>query len=78
MSGCTFEAVEEVATGQSLPAVVGASSSPEPLALLDADTFDGVASLTDKSLLCQVETPDGDSRTRISHFAALAPALIAA
>jgi predicted ATPase/class 3 adenylate cyclase len=60
MGGCTFEAAEAITTGQPLPA--NSASSSDPLAPLDIDIFDGVASLTDKSLLRQAESAHGESR----------------
>jgi len=60
MGGCTFGAAEAVVTGQPLPAYIASSS--DPLAPLDIDIFDGVASLTDKSLLRQAESADDESR----------------
>jgi predicted ATPase/class 3 adenylate cyclase len=60
VGGCTFEAVEAIATGFSQPSAVNNHTSL--LSPLDTGIFDGVASLADKSLLRQVETADGDSR----------------
>jgi len=60
MGGCTFEAAEAIATGYSLPAHTG--STPDEPAPFDIDIFDGVASLSDKSLLRQVEGIHDESR----------------
>ena len=60
VGGCTFEAAEAVTTAQSLSGCTG--PTPDPLAPMDADILDGVASLIDKSLLRQVESADGESR----------------
>jgi len=60
MGGCTFEAAEAIATGHSLFARTGATL--EELSPVDIDIFDGVASLTDKSLLRQAESTQDEAR----------------
>ncbi|HEV2123291.1 MAG TPA: DUF4062 domain-containing protein, partial [Chloroflexota bacterium] len=63
--GCTLEATESVCAGASRAGVGSAGARSRAGGALEIDVLDGIASLVDKSLLRQEDTPAGDVRFKM-------------